>query len=55
MSKSFPTQKDEIINDLDDMYGLQLTDEEYGRMRKMTEAELFLITALFSRARRNAI
>jgi len=50
MSKVFPSDKDHIIDDLDDDYGLELTEEEYDKLRKMTAQQLFFITQLFSRA-----
>lgn len=50
MSKNFPTDKDIIIDDLDGQYVLNLTDEEHGRLRKMTAADLFLVTMIVARA-----
>ena len=47
---AFPTPKDEVIDDLDDRYGLNLTDEEADRLRKMTVADLFLVTMIVARA-----
>lgn len=53
MSKSFPNNKDHIIDELDERYGLQLDDADYDRLRKLTEAELLLVTMLMSRAVKN--
>jgi hypothetical protein len=50
MSKAFPTEKDNIIDQMDDDYKLSLTDEEHDSLSKMTKAHLFLVTALLSRA-----
>lgn len=50
MSQTFPANKDNIIDDMDDAYGLSLSDEEYARLRKLTESELLLVTILLSRA-----
>ena len=52
MSNAFPTDKDHIVNDLDEKYELELTDEEADRLRKLTSGELFLVTALFARGAR---
>lgn len=52
MSATFPTDKDNVIDQLDETYRLELTDEEADRLRKMTQAELLLVTALFARASR---
>jgi hypothetical protein len=52
MSATFPTDKDHTINELDEKYELELTDEESERLRKMTNAELLLVTELFARAAR---
>jgi len=54
MSQNFPTDKDNIINDLEDEYDLDLTDQEYDSLRKLTKSELYLITLLMSRAVRKA-
>lgn len=54
MSKAFPTDKDHIIDHLDENYHLQLTDEECARLRRFTSADLFLITMLVTRAVRLA-
>lgn len=54
MSVVFPTDKDNIIDELDDTYELELTDQEYDRLRVMTIGELYLVTGLFARAARNA-
>ena len=53
MSKIFPTNKDHIIDDLDDQYDLKLSDEEYERLRHLTQADLFLLTALIARSMKN--
>lgn len=53
MSKSFPTDKDNIIDELDNRYTLNLSDEEYERLRKFTKGDLFLLTVLFARAGKN--
>lgn len=53
MSVAFPTDKDHIINELEDEYELGLTEEEYQRLRKLTAADLLLVTMLFSRSRKN--
>lgn len=50
MSKLFPTEKDNIIDDFDEQFKLELTDDEYDRLRKMSAADLFLLTILFLRA-----
>lgn len=54
MSVVFPTDKDHVIDELDDVYKLELTDEEYERLRRLTNSELLLVAVLFGRARRNA-
>lgn len=51
MSKVFPTDKDHIIDDMDDRHGLKLTDEEYDSLRQLTAQQLFLVTMLLLRAR----
>ena len=48
MSQNFPRNKDHIINDLDDKYGLGLDDAQYNELRRLTESQLFLITKLFA-------
>ena len=48
----FLREKDLIIDDLDDMYNLDLTDEEAKSLRLMTAQQLFLITILIARASR---
>lgn len=55
MSRTFPSNKDHIIDELDDKFKLKLSDEEYDRLRKLTEAQLYLLTILFSRSQKNAI
>ncbi len=50
MSKAFPTDKDTIIDDLEDQYDLSLSEEEYERLRKMTISELLLIAILLARS-----
>jgi len=52
MSKIFPNNKDNIIDDLDDEYNLNLSDEEYDRLRKITEAQLLLFAVLLARAKK---
>jgi len=54
MSIAFPTDKDRIIDELDDRYDLQLSDEEYECLRKLTKADLFTLTLLLSRIHKNA-
>lgn len=54
MSVAFPTDKDRVIDDMDDTYGLRLTDEEHGTLRRLTTSELFLVTALLARATKNS-
>ena len=53
MSKTFPNNKDHIIDELDDDYDLNLSEEEYDRLRKQTEAQLFLFAVLLARATKN--
>lgn len=53
VSKSFPTDKDNIIDDLENSYDLDLSEEEYDRLRQLTQAELFLVTMLMARAIKN--
>lgn len=50
MSKIIPTNKDHIIDDMDDQYQLSLTEDEYDRLRKLTEAELLFVVLLLARA-----
>lgn len=52
MSKLFPTDKDEILNDLVDEYEIELTDEEYDRLRELTTSQLLLVTILAARIHR---
>lgn len=54
MSRVLPTQKDGIIDDMDEAFELALTDSEYERLRRLTQADLFLVTLLLSRATRKA-
>jgi hypothetical protein len=54
MSKTFLTDKDHIINELDDSYKLELTDEEYDHLRKLTNSQLLLVAAIMARATRKA-
>ena len=54
MSVTFPTDKDRCIDELDDIYDLELTDQEYADLRRMTLHELYLVTVLFARASRRA-
>lgn len=54
MSKNFTTNKDHIINELDERYNLSLSDDEYDRLRKLTESELLLFAMLLSRTSKNA-
>jgi hypothetical protein len=44
------TPKDKIIDDMDDSFGLSLTDDEHDRLRKLTESELMFVTVLLARA-----
>lgn len=53
MSKLFPSDKDHIIDELDDRYELHLTDEETERLRRLTAQQLFFVTELMSRARKS--
>jgi hypothetical protein len=55
MSKVFPREKDNIIDDLDEMYDLDLDDEQADRLRAMTAQQLLLITSLIARSVRIAI
>ena len=56
MGKAFPTNKDNIIDDIDDTYlGESLSEEEYNRLRRLSESNLLLITILMARTRRIAI
>lgn len=55
MSKEFPTDKDRIIDDLDDQHGLNLTDNEFEELRQLTSSKLFLIAMLMSRAMKFAV
>ena len=55
MSAAFPTRKDELIDDLEAKHALGLSEEEYGRLRRLTEAELLLVGVLLARARREAL
>lgn len=52
MSKVFPNEKDNVIDDLDERYVLDLTDEEYDRLRGLRTQDLLLFTVLLSRARK---
>lgn len=52
MSKLFPNNKDHIIDELDTYHELNLSDEEYDRLRELTEAQLLLVTQLMARAHR---
>ena len=52
MSRNFPTDKDHIIDDMDERYGLRLSDEEYERLRKLTDAQLLLVMLLLARRER---
>lgn len=51
MSKAFPTDKDNIIDELDDAHHLSLSEEEYDTLRKLTQVQLFTLATLFARAR----
>lgn len=53
MSKTFLTNRDHIINDLEDEYDLNLSEEEYDRLRKITEGQLLLFAVLLARAIKN--
>jgi hypothetical protein len=55
MSKAFPTDKDHVLNELDDAFGLNLTDGEYAELRQLTLSKLFLITMLMSRVMKFAV
>ena len=52
MSKAFPTQKDKLIEDLDDEYGLDLSEDDFERLRKLTEPQLMLVARLLFKASR---
>lgn len=52
MSKLFPTNKDHIIDELDEKFHLHLKDQEFDDLRKLTESQLLLITSLFYRAQK---
>lgn len=52
MSKAFPTDKDDVIDALDDVFDLKLTEEEFACLRLMRLQDLLLLTSLFSRARK---
>lgn len=54
MSVLFPTDKDNVIDELDDIYELELTEQESKQMRGLTLSELYLVTVLFARARRRS-
>ena len=47
-----PTDKDDVIDDLEEQHGLQLTEEEHGRLRRLTRGDLLLLAVLFARAAR---
>jgi hypothetical protein len=49
VSKVFPRDKDLVIDELDDDYKLNLSEEEYERLRQLTLADLFFLTQLFAR------
>lgn len=50
MSKAFPTDKDHTIDDMDETFKLSLTEQEYDSLRRLTDHELLLVTALMHRA-----
>lgn len=54
MSQTFPRDKDHIIDEMDEHYGLELTDEQARDLRVMTAQQLFLVTILISKAVRIA-
>lgn len=44
------TEKDNIIDDMDEVYSLDLSDEEYKSLRCLTRAQLLLVTLLLARS-----
>ena len=55
MSKAFPTNKDNIIDDIDDEYlAGSLSEEQYDRLRQLSRSDLLLITILLARAQKLA-
>jgi hypothetical protein len=52
MSVAFPTDKDAIIDELEDAHDLELTEQESVALRKMTTGQLLMLAVLFARARR---
>lgn len=50
-----PTEKDNIIDDMDEKYGLDLDDEKYERLRRLSASDLLLVTLLLERSRKHTI
>lgn len=48
MSKSFPTDKDHILDKLDDDVGI--SEEEYDSLRLLTKSQLLLLSVIVGRA-----
>lgn len=54
MSVVFPTEKDELIDELEETYELGLTEQESKELRRLTNSQLLFVTLLFARAARRA-
>ena len=56
MSKAFPTFPDSskyyIIYDIEDTYNLELSEDQFDELSKLTVSQLFLIQFLLARADR---
>jgi hypothetical protein len=46
-------QKDNLINEIDDKYELNLSDEDYESLRRLSTADIFFIDKLINRALKN--
>lgn len=55
MNNTMTTHKTDTIDRLNDEYSLNLSDDEFERLRNMTKSELSLLDVLLCRAVKSAV
>jgi hypothetical protein len=54
VSKAFPTEKDELLDELERVAGADLDDADYAELRKLTRVQLSVLIKVISRSQKRA-